>query len=191
MLGGEVAGVAGGLREADQHDAHSRDPYGGRVLPEQVEIGDTRYGQAPRHVADERDTVGVELEQDGREDPAGNDHERPGDPRGDRAKPEERSERDRSDEQRCAAEGVEPLDPGAELLPDVVAVGLGARQLRELADRDVDRGPEEEAGDHRPREELGDPPQLEDEHEQEERACDEGDTGDERGRVRHRSRRRR
>ena len=45
--------------------------------------------QAPRNVADERDTVGAEIEHDGGEDPADHDDERPGHPRRDDRQPEE------------------------------------------------------------------------------------------------------
>ena len=53
---------------------------------------------------------------------------------------------------RASASGCSPrpLHPADELAPAVRAVAVGPGQLRQLADDDVDRRPEQEAGDHRP-----------------------------------------
>ena len=54
-------------------------------------------------------------------------------------------------------------------------VDLGPGELGQLADHDVDRRAEQEAGDHGPRQELRDPPHLEHREEQEQHAGGEGD----------------
>ena len=69
----ERPGIAGRLREADQEQ-----PGGGGedrrvVLLEEVEVRQARRGQAARHLADERDTVSVEVEHRCRDEPS--DHE--------------------------------------------------------------------------------------------------------------------
>ena len=47
------------------------------------------------------------------------------------------------------------------------ATDLGPGELAEFTDHHIDRRPEQETGDDRPGEELGDPPHLEDRENQE------------------------
>ena len=70
VLGGERPGVAGGLREADQHQRDRGERDRADVVPHQLEVGDLERRQPARHVADQGHAVGAEVEQPRREQPA-------------------------------------------------------------------------------------------------------------------------
>ena len=118
-------------------------------------------GQAARDVADEGDAAGAEVEQVRREQPADDEDERARDPGRDRLEPEHHDERDDADDERRGG-AMSPSVPSHEtqLLERVGPGDVGAGDLGQLTDDDVDRGAEQEAGHHGPGEELGDPAHL-------------------------------
>ena len=103
----------------------------------------------------------------------------PGTAGADPAQPEDHGQRHEPDEQRRAVSVVQRPDPGPEFAPRVLALRVGARQLRQLADHHVDRRTRQEPGHHRLGQELRDAPELEDGHQQEQSAGGQRDRRDE------------
>ena len=101
---------------------------------------------------------------------ADDEHERARDLRKRETEPEDDGKGDEPDQQRRRAEIAQAADPRRELLPGVHAVGGGPGELGQLADDDVDRGAGEEPGHDRPRQEAGEPAELEDGDQQEQGA---------------------
>ena len=66
-------------------------------------------------------------------------------------------------------------EPGPQLLDRVRAGDLRPRELGKFTDHHVDRGAEQEAGNHGPGEELRDPPHLQHREDKEQHARNEGD----------------
>ena len=139
--------------------------------------------QAARHVADQRDPVRAEVEERRGEQTADHQHERARDLRRGEAQPEDHRQRSGPDQQRRRVRVAQRSDPRSELAPGVVAVVLGAGELRQLTDHDVDRRPGEEPRDHRLGEKARDPAELQQRHQQEQRAGHERDRGDQLGRL--------
>ena len=112
--------------------------------------------QPGRDVADDRDAVALQVER--RADPDAEDEE--DEPAGDAGREpfdtEEQRERAEADRDGREARVVEVGDEVTELAERVALALLEAEELGELADGDEDREPEDEAGDHRAGEELGD-----------------------------------
>ena len=79
--------------------------------------------------------------------PADHEHERARHRGREEAQAEDHRQRQHADEQRRPVHVAERADPGPELPPRVVPLGVGPGQLRQLADHDVDGGAGEEAGD--------------------------------------------
>ena len=82
-----------------------------------------------------------------------------------------------------AVSSSERPEPRAELLEGVRPGGVGAGELGQLPDHDVDRGAEQEPGHDGTGEELGDPPHPQHGEQQEQESGDEGQPGYERGDV--------
>ena len=139
--------------------------------------------EAAGHVADERDAVRAEVEPRRGEQAADDEDERAGSLRGDDAQAEDHGERREPHDDRGPVDVGERAEPRRQLLPRVLAVGVRSRELRKLADHDVDGGAGEEPGDHRPGEELGDPAEPEHGHEQEQPAAHQRYRRDELGRL--------
>ena len=177
MPRGECLGVARRLGEPDQQEREGRDDDGREVLRHELERWDLRDGQAAWHGADERHAARAEVEDDGADEAADDEHEGAGDLRKPEPEPEDHGEGDEPDQQRRRAETAQAADPRCELLPGVHAVGGGPRELGQLPDDDVDGGAGEEAGHDRPGQEAGEPAELEDGDQQEQRAGDDRDRG--------------
>src|SRR5436853_1267736 len=135
-------------------------------------------------MSDERDAVAAEVEEPRREQPRDDEYERTRNARREEAKAEDEAERNQSDEQRRPVDAAEPADPRTELAPRVLAGRLRPRQLRQLADHDIDRGAGEEPGHDRARQESRDPAEPQDREQQEESAGDERDRSDQLGGLR-------
>ncbi len=122
----------------------------------------------------------LEVQHPAGEKPTHDQDEGSGDARRDPSEPEDDDQGDGAHNQRRATRLGQAAEPRAQLLERVVAADVGAGELGELTDDDVDRRAEQEAGHHCTREELGDPPHPEhgEEHEQQSGdqrdACDEG-----------------
>ena len=128
--------------------------------------GRSNDGSPRGHVADERHAAVTQVQQPGGEQAADHQDQRAGHLRGDRRSP------------KTTTSATTPTTtvgrvPRPECPATTTAPGagwprhLGAGELGQLADDDVDRRPEEEAGDHGAREELRDPPHLQHRDEQE------------------------
>jgi hypothetical protein len=115
--------------------------------------GQLRDRQAAGHLTDGGDGAIGQVEDLGDDQPADDEDERAGNLRRGDVEHENDGEGDGADEQRRGVQVAEPAEPTGELLPAVRALGVRAGELGQLADDDVDGGAEEEAGDHRLRQE--------------------------------------
>ena len=181
--GCERPGVAGGLREPDEDQRHRRQANRARVIPQQRDAGDLQRRQPSGYVADQGHAVSAQIEQPGGHQAADNQDEGTRDARRDRPQPEHHRERDAADEHRQRLDIAERPQPGPQLLKRVRAGDLCAGELRQLTDHDIDRRAEQEPGDHRPGEELRDPPHLEHREEKEQHAGNERNHRDQGRRI--------
>ena len=145
-------------------------------------VGDLQGRQPPGHIADEGHAVRAEIEEPRREEAADHEDERAGDARCDRPQPEDDDQRDDADDDGRPVRVAEGPEPGPQLLERVRAGDVGPGELGKLADHDVDRRAEQEAGDHGPGQELRDPAHPEHGEEEEQAARRERDHRDERRR---------
>ena len=104
--------------------------------------------------------MGAQIKEPGCEQTADHQDQGTGDSRRDHPHPEHNDERDHADKNGHQAGIAERPEPGPQFLERIRAGDLGPRELGKLADHDVDRRAEQEAGDHGPGEELRDPAHL-------------------------------
>ena len=176
MLGRERAGVAGGLREPDQHQRDRRDRDGGGVVPHQSAVGDLERRQSAGHVADQghaRGRRGRAARRRAARRRRGPARRGPGGRRA-AARRRRRSATTPTTTVACSRSPSVPSQDHSSC-SGLVPLDLGAGELGELTDHHVDRRAEQEAGDHGPREELGDPAHPEHRQKQEQDAGCQGD----------------
>ena len=157
MASGEGPGVARRLGEADQEQGD-----GGRGDRRQVILYERtrrqhRERNSPGHIPDRGDAVSGQVEELRREEPPDDEHERTRHLRRPHVQRDDHDHAHDPDDQRRPVQVVERPHPFTELAPGVLAPRVRARQLGELADDDIDRRAEQEAGDDRLRQEPRDP----------------------------------
>ena len=167
MPGCERPGIARRLREADEEQREGSDADGRVVILDDRGVGELGSGKPAGHGADERDSVRTEIEQPGGEQPAGHQHEGARNGRRHETQAENHGKRDRADDDGRPVHVAERLEPSRKLAPGAVSLGGGSGQLRQLSDDHVDGGAGQESGDHRAREELGDPAHAQQREQQE------------------------
>ena len=135
MLGGEGAGVAGGLGEADEHERERSDGPDTDVVPHQRQVGHDDGRQAARDVSDECHAAVTETQQPRGQQTADHQHQRPRHLGRDDTQPEDDGERDAADHDRRAvllSPSVVSHDHSSwnELLPETfVPVSLGSSPM--------------------------------------------------------------
>ena len=179
----ECLGIARGLGEPDEQEREGRDRDRREVLRHDLDRWHLRKRQASWHGANQRDSLRSQVEEDGPDQPADDEDERPRDPRQREPKPEDDGKGNHADEQRRQAEVAEAPNPRRELLPGIHTVGGGSGELGQLADDDVDRGAGKEPGHDREREEAREPAELEDGDEQEQHPGEDRDRRDQLRRI--------
>ena len=132
---------------------------------------------------DQGDVPGLEVQHPRGDESAHEEHECSGDLRGDPPETEDDDERHDPDHRRGGVRLVQRGQPGPELLERVAALAVGAGQLGQLPDDDVDRCAEEESGDDGTGEELRQPPHPEHGEGQEEQSGRQRDPGHQGGHV--------
>ena len=153
------------------------------MVHQQAGVGHLERRQAPGDVSDQGDVPGLEVEHPRGDESAHQEHECSGDLRGDPPETEDDDERHDPDHRRGGVRLVQRGQPRPELLERVAALAVGAGQLGQLPDDDVDRCAEEESGDDGTGEELRQPPHPEHGEGQEEQSGRQRDPGHQGGHV--------
>ena len=153
------------------------------MVHQQAGIGHLERRKPSRDVSDEGDSPVREVQHARRDESAHEQHECPGNLGGDPPEAEDDGEGHDPDHHRGEVRLVQRGQPRPQLLERAAALAVGAGQLGQLADDDVDGCPEEEPGDHRPGQELGQPPHPEHGEREEEQAARQRDAGHQGGRV--------
>ena len=145
-------GRAETLDETHQRDAHGRRPEAQVVEP--ADVRHAERGQAALDRADDVDALLVEVQERDRADAEADGHERPRDDRCELLEADDDGQRQESDHQRRDAGRPEAAEEPDDLLEEVALDLVDAEQLRQLAHDDRQRETDDEALQHRLRDEA-------------------------------------